>query len=291
MTRFVYLADTHLGAETLGYQQQPAYPGKAPGIFKALEAWIEEEGGVDFILHGGDLVDAGTPEAIRRASELARFSRPVHLCLGNHDLTEKESLEHWLKLRPDLFPGGHPEYTIETEQCVIHVVPNHWNAIPYYWRCGEGGPGFFPHQMEALHARCRAAAGRTQILLTHSPVFGLPPEQTGLSEPLHSPEEAFTRWVTSLAGAHPDLRCVLGAHSHMNMRIERGGVNYVTASSLIEAPFEFKLFEIDAGRLSMKTVSLANRLSFAADYDPTRAYVQGRACDRAFGRFVEVLPP
>ena len=282
MTRFVYLADTHLGPDALEYQQQPACPGKAREILRALDSWIREDGGVDLILHGGDLVDAGTPDAIGQASEQVRFSRPLHLCLGNHDLTGKESLAHWLKLCPDLFPGGQPEYSIQREDCVIHVVPNHWNAIPYYWERQESAPVFFPHQMEALRARCRAAAGRPQILLTHSPVFGLPPEQTGFSEPYHSPGEAFTRNVVNLVESQPDIRCVLGAHNHMNMRIERGGVHYVTTSSLIEAPFEFKVFEINGGRVSMETVSLADRLPFVADYDATRAYVQGRACDRAF---------
>ncbi len=282
MTRFIYLADTHLGTDALGYQKQQAYPGKAGEIFRALEDWIKADGGIDFILHGGDMADVGTPEAIRRTSEMFQFSLPVYLCLGNHDLTEKESLENWLKLRPELFPGGRPEYTIETDDGVIHVVPNHWNDVPYYWPGGENLSRFFPDQLEALDARCRAMAGRTQIILTHSPVFGLPGEQTGFPDPLHPPGDAFTRSVVDLVEAHRDVRCVLGAHNHMNMRIEHGGVHYVTASAFIETPFEFKLFEVGPGCLRMKTLSLADLLSFPTQYNAANAYVQGRECDRAF---------
>ena len=36
MTRFLYIADTHLGAAPMGYRQQPGYPERLGEIVRAL---------------------------------------------------------------------------------------------------------------------------------------------------------------------------------------------------------------------------------------------------------------
>ena len=98
MTKFLYIADTHLGANPMGYQKQRGYPERLPEILACLRAWLADEGGVDFILHGGDMVDSATADHIREAAEVFRFPVPVYLCLGNHDLTGEGSLDDWLAL-------------------------------------------------------------------------------------------------------------------------------------------------------------------------------------------------
>lgn len=283
MTRFVYVADTHVGACPMGYHQQAAYPEQLPDILATLDAWIEQAGNIDFVLHGGDMVDTAGEDMLRHAAEIFRLPIPVYLCLGNHDLTDRDSLRNWLRLAPEIFPGGTPEYAIETDECVIHVVPNHWCDTPYHWRDVQD-PHFTPDQLAALEKALATPTEAAHILLTHSPVFGLPPEQTGLNEPLHSPGQAFGSCVVSLAAAHPQIDCVLGAHNHMNMNVERARVNYVTVSALVETPFEFKLFEIDRESISMTTIALADRLPFAAEYDVDKAFVQGKGAVRNFSR-------
>ena len=78
------------------------------------------------------------------------------------------------------------------------------------------------------------------------------------------------------------VTCVLGAHSHVNMKREINGVNYITVSSFVETPFEFKLFEVTSDSVSMKTHNLLDRIDFRADYNWDNTFVQGRACDRSF---------
>ena len=48
---------------------------------------MDAHGPVDFVLHGGDMIDSTREEHIDRAAEMFRLSVPVYLCLGNHDLT------------------------------------------------------------------------------------------------------------------------------------------------------------------------------------------------------------
>ena len=80
------------------------------------------------------------------------------------------------------------------------------------------------------------------------------------------------------------MACVLGAHNHLNMCVEQDSVDYVTASSLVEAPFEFKLFELTPTEMTMSTISLADSLDVDVKYDSDKAFVQGRPVDREFSR-------
>jgi hypothetical protein len=279
MMKFIYIADSHAGTDFMGYQQQKGYPEKLPDILTAFDAWITEEGGVDFVLHGGDMIDSVTADNIRYSARLFRLSVPVYLCLGNHDLTERASLDLWMEWAPRFFPRASPNYSIETDDCVVHVIPNHWCDVPYFWS-GKQEACFFEDQLTQLEAQVKSHREAVHILSTHSPVFGLPPEQTGFPDPLHTPVESFSSCVTELIRLYPQVRCVLGAHNHMNMNIAVDGVNYVTASALTETPFEFKLFTVASGSVRMSTISLLDRINFKAEYDFNKTYVQGRGKDR-----------
>ena len=134
MTRFIYVADTHIGTRKMGYEVQAGYPGRLPAILDGLCRWAGESGPVDFIIHGGDMVDDATRENIRAAKELFSLPFPVYLCLGNHDVTGEEALDLWLEEAPDLFPGGNPTFSVTTGDCCVHVAPNQWDDIPFHWQ-------------------------------------------------------------------------------------------------------------------------------------------------------------
>jgi len=281
MTRFLYIADTHLGADPMGYTQQPGYPERLGEICRTLVEHVAAWGGVDFVLHGGDMVDAATDANIRAAAELFDLPAPVYLCLGNHDLTTPDAIQRWLEVAPRFFIGNAPEYDVATDDCIIHVVPNHWCDAPYYWRDTQE-PQLSAEQVERLERALDAAPDLPHVILTHSPVHGVPPEQTGLVEPHHSPPASFTSQITAILAGHDCVRCVLGGHSHMNMRLARDGVEFVTVSALSETPFEFKLFEVSSEKMRMSTVSLGPSLDLDAEYDERKAFVQGRPVDRSW---------
>lgn len=281
MTRFIYLCDTHLGSQGKGYHQLDSHPDRLPEIAAALTGWIKEQGNIDFVLHGGDMVNDGTEEQIHQAVELFQWPVPVYLCLGNHDLAQPESIKHWMTAGSSFFDGGQPDFLVNAQDCVIHVLPNHWCDRPFYWEKAQA-PHLRPEQSTTFERQYQAHRGRPQILLTHSPVFGLPPEQTGFSEPFHAPTPEFTNSILAQVMGHSDLLCVLGAHSHLNMRVERDGVHFVTASALVEVPFEFKLFECDKDTIGMRTISLTNYISITSDPDPAKSFVQGDDSVRTF---------
>jgi hypothetical protein len=241
------------------------------------------EGDIDFIIHGGDMVDATSDDAITAAASAFDLSVPAYLCLGNHDVTTRDAVERWLTLAPSLFPNGAPDYTIASVDCALHVAPTQWCDVPYYWDRAQE-----PHlsSVQVMHLR-RMLNTRTDVphlLLTHSPVYGLPVAQTGFAEPYHAPAAAFTAQIRDLTARQGTLKGVLGAHNHMMMRVHRAGVEFVTVSALVETPFAFKLFEVTPRRMAMTTFRLSDALTFEGEYDAARSFVQGRAVDRSFSR-------
>jgi len=285
MTRFVYIADTHFGADPMGYQMQPGYADRLREIMAALVRWIRGDGRIDFVLHGGDMVDLATDANIAAAGELFALPAPVYLCLGNHDLTGRDAVVRWLAAGPRFFAGSAyrpaaASYSVRKGDCMLHVAPNHWNdRADYYWD-DELTARLDADQVAAITAAAAEHADVLNIICTHSPTLAVPTEQTGCDQ-FHAPAGAFTDCMLDLA-RRTGARLILGAHSHANMHVERDGIHVVTVSALVETPMEFKLIEIDAPHLRMTTHSLADMLTFPMDYDPANAFVHGRTCDRQF---------
>jgi DNA repair exonuclease SbcCD nuclease subunit len=280
MSKFIYLSDSHYGANPPGYQQQRAYPELIPAIITALRNYIAEQS-IDFVLHGGDLIDFTSEENIIESAKLFEtLGVPSYLCLGNHDLTTSDSLSQWLKFAPQLFPGGKPEFSLLND-CAIHVIPNHWGQHSYYWEVSQE-TSFDEGQLKFIEQSLSANTDRPHILLTHSPVFALSAQQTGLKEEMHPPIGNLPQTIIDLAARHPHLSCVLGAHNHLNMCVEKNGTYFVTTSALHEVPFEVKQIEATQDSVSMTTVSLLSRIDAKTDYDFNKTFVQGREVDRTF---------
>jgi len=281
MTRFIYICDTHMGADEVMLRQQ-GYPEQLEEILTALKTYLHGRGNIDFVLHGGDMINTLSDAAIVASATAFDWGIPVHLCLGNHDLDAPTAVERWLALAPGFFgDSGKPLYTVATEDCRIHVVPNHWCEEPYYWRDSLDSQ-FSTDQLAYLSEALDAEPDLPHIVQTHSSVFGAPEGQTGLAEPLDPAPLAFRASFIELVSRHPNLKCVLGAHNHMNMHVVHEGVHFVTSSALVEVPFEFKVIEVESGAMAMSTVSLNDALRFDVSYDADKAYVQGRETDRSF---------
>ena len=281
MTRFIYIADTHLGASPETYFQQNPYRDKLSEILAALDAWIRQNGRIDFVIHGGDMVESPSEDSIGRAANLFRLSVPVHFSIGNHDMRAANAPELWLRLAPELFRGNKLDFSLQRADCTIHVVPTQWCDTAYFWK-EEMKEHFLPEQVSALETGLAKSPDLPHILVTHGPVLGLPTDQTGFDAPYHPPVESFTQSILALAERHPNLACVLSAHSHCNMHVKVGRVHYVTVSALPESPFEFKLIEVGEGRLMMKTLNLISSVNFDAEYDLSHTFVQGHEKDRGF---------
>jgi DNA repair exonuclease SbcCD nuclease subunit len=289
MTRFVFLTDTHLGATNdVGYTQQPRRADQLPALLGLLDDWIVRDAVVErgrgrepvaFVLHGGDIVDDASPELLRSAVATFRLSVPVYLALGNHDLTRGDAAEMWLREAADFFPDGGFVTTLRGDGWMLHVVPTQWCDTPYLWEQAQR-PHFLSEHVAELERVLARHPDSLHLLCTHAEVLGGPPEQRGTTEPFHAPIPSWTEAVTRFLSRYPQLRGVLGGHNHINTHRVLGKAHLVTGSAFAETPFEFKVVEVTSAGWSMRTMALLPEVSFRADYDWDRTFVQGRRCDR-----------
>ena len=278
--RFLFISDTHAGAAAMGYCQQPGYPARLPELLRLLDAWRQTHGPVDFVLHGGDLLDRCEPALIAAAARDCRLSVPLWLCLGNHDLTAPDAATQWRAHGASFFAGGDLHFTVVRPEAVLHVVPCHWEAHEFFWQATQD-PRLSAAQVACVEATLAAYPDRPHVLCTHAPVCGIPPGQTGRDAPAHESPPAFREQILALCRRHPALRLVLGGHSHVNTLVRVDAVFALTASAFVETPFEFKVITIERGRIEVRTENLYDAVAFRPAYNFDHAFVQGRPCDRA----------
>ncbi len=283
--KFIYLADTHIGGrDDEGYRKQPRYLGRFQEILDCLKRFIAESGDIDFVLHGGDMVEETTEKNILAAVEYFNgLPCPTYLTPGNHDLTRHDSIELWLKKAPEFFPGKNVDFRLSQDGVQIDAVMSNWGDVPAYWNPEEPQIPWLSNecieQVSQISETCLA-----RIIVTHAPVYGLPPEQHGGEGQLHPPLGDFTEKIGKAAKQAP---LILGAHNHMNMAFKIHNRYYVTTAALSEMPFEFKVIEANSRSLSMQTVSLNSMVSFRGEYDFNSTCVQGRKCDRQFDMLLD----
>ena len=282
MTRFIYVADTHIGGGKDGYRQQERYPEYLDELFAGLHAWIEEHQ-VDFLLHGGDITNEGTREQIEAAvSRFSSLGLPFYACLGNHDLFYKDSYRHWLTSGARFLLGDSLNFKLETPDMLFYSFCLHWDSRipPYYWNIDLAQtPLPDPKAMKEFEALLQTA-DRPVAVLIHAPLNAIPAHQTGLAEDIHIPHNDLREYFLDKAARYPHFKLVLAAHSHVNTLDTGSGLLTLTSASFTEAPFDFRLVEVDGERISINTISLNDSLGLDVDYDLSKAWVQGMAEER-----------
>lgn len=281
LTRFIYLTDTHIGANPIGYHQQPAYPERTSELLSILEKEIVTHD-IDFVVHGGDLIDSCNPDIIKQANTIFTLPVPVYLCLGNHDLDNKDALEIWLENTPNLFKGNDPCFEIINNDSIIHIIPNHWEkGFEYYWK-GDQKPYLSDYQINRIEQTILKYPNKIHILVTHSTVFGMKPEQSGLLEVTHEAPDSFKDQIANLTERYDNLKLVLSGHSHINTIRSLPTCTFVTGSSFVETPFEYKLIDVTELYLNVSTqqIDITDLKGINPMYDEERSYVQGREIDR-----------
>jgi len=270
-SRIVFITDTHFGAGTTGFQQQPRRVDLLPEIWAGLPR-------ADLVVHGGDLVDNGTPMEIETALRfLGELKVPVAYCLGNHDLGTPNAFDLWQKT-------PHPP-NVQRANCVVTLpdvdvilVNNGW-LTGMFWQHGTGGwqERILPADLVWLEA---ALVGeRPAILVVHTPPDPIPPRLTGLAEAIHVAFPDYVALVNDLVARHPRVRLVLSGHNHVTLATRHDDRWRLTTSALSEPPFEFRVIECDRRAIRVDTGPALRPLPDVA-YDAARAWVNGQAVDR-----------
>ncbi len=274
--RFLLISDTHIGNPRPGYHHQE--PLSEPGpLFHALGKFVRENK-VEFICHAGDIIDDGSREQMRLAAKLfGSLPCPTYAVTGNHDLMFPESAEWFPEELPALFPEGTTDYFLIREGIRFDFLTANWGHPPAFWDGECLDSNFQQKQLDILNS---GPQNLPRIMITHSPVCGVPTDQTGFPEIYHAPPEQFEKTAFELA-KQKNISLILGGHNHLNLCVTKDGISAVTVSAFREMPFECKLLEISEGKLSMQTCSLADFSGIRLPYNYNKMHIQGRYCDRS----------
>lgn len=281
--KIVYIADTHQGAGQTGFQQQPRRMDLTEPVFAGLRRHIRENK-VDLVIHGGDLTDHGTGEEIQQAVALLKgLGAPVAYCLGNHDLAMPDSFACWNGM------GGRDSglwaanRTIPLEGLDVILVNNAWlvdSDIGMYWKSQKGWQERLAAESHAwLESALAGDSDRPAVLVFHTPPDPIPPRLTGLPEPIHGAYPPYVAEWEALLTSHPRVKLVLNGHNHATVATCHAGRVHLTVSSLLEAPFEFRVVSWEDRSMSVDTVAAIEMPPDAA-YDSQRAWVNGQPGDR-----------
>jgi len=283
---FLYVTDTHIGNDGTGWGHHPIRPDLVPVLVEALGRWIEEHP-VQMLLHGGDMTDNGTAEQRARARQIwSQLPVPTRLCLGNHDMADRQAYNEWLREQPQFFPDGKADYVIGCGPVDVYVVTCAWpgenGELSRWWnRTFQDRPGILPDQVRWLEETLSARSDRPAILAVHAPLDPLPPELTGLPQPSHVPPGEFVDVLSGILDRHRNIKLVLSGHCHATCLTDHRGTVHLTTSAFCEPPFQVRRISISKDSIQVQTFCPVDYKRLQAVFRAENAWSAGRDGDLA----------
>lgn len=284
-TRFLYITDTHWGARpNEGYAVQPRDPSKADALYQGLRQWLaQQDPPIDFVLHGGDVINDGTPEQIIDATQkLTALGTRVMVCLGNHDLQQAGSMANWRKHHQGLLPDESGSFAVTFPDCHLYVLNHHWHSIdpPHFWDQSKPQSPVLDDKQRSDFEAFAVNADRPIVLAIHAPVQGVVLTQEGKQVELHPPDPAWRQYILSAIDRFDAIKLVLTAHAHINTLGHEKQCVIAGTSAFSETPYEAKLVALDGKQITIQTLVFGDILKVAGDYRPEKAYAQGNDAQR-----------
>jgi outer membrane protein assembly factor BamB/predicted phosphodiesterase len=210
-TRFAVIADTHIGAD------------RAAAGLRAIVAAVNADPGIRFVIHAGDITEAGRDGEFREAkSILGGLTVPAHVLPGNHDL-------HWMG-----YGGAGFLQAFGTDRFFFREG----NAAFVGLSCGDMGH-LASADLDWLEASVRPLPADAEIF-----VF------------VHYPPATIDNWVL----AHNILRArrtaVIAGHVHADKMTEANGIPVFTVRAALGAPAPagFNVFNAGADGVTVQSV-------------------------------------
>jgi|GEM_PF-352683 len=312
--KLIYITDTHLGAGTAGFQQQPRQMDRLEEIFQALKRFIRSND-IVLVIHGGDITNDGNNAQIQQAIEqLQTLEVSVAFCLGNHDLAHPDSFQRWQAVSyPKHFSPADAILSLNDEVDLILINNTWWNGAAFGMHWQENGvpyssiseqtlswlrqtlestPNRHPENLlkarvpaggvnreDAVEERFQRNPKKAAILVVHAPLEAILSRLTGLPEPIHLPTAAYKKNIDELLSRFPRVKLVLTGHNHVNLAVRAQNQFRLSTASLVEPPFEFRLIELSGKSLRVETFP-ALPTSRHIPYHADKAWVNGQLKDR-----------
>jgi 3',5'-cyclic AMP phosphodiesterase CpdA len=218
LAQFAILGDSHLNHATTG--EEATYASHFEKAIKQVNA-----AGVNFVLIAGDLTQSGKPDEFSQCkTEISKFSVPVWVVPGNHDVGNKffpfDKGEHITLTRLESYEKQIGPSWSSADCAGVHIVCINSSLL---------GSGFEQEkQMWAfLEKELGASTLKPTILLMHYPLFLRDPDETGNYWNLEPVQRA--RLLCLLKKSN--IKMVLSAHLHKPLVKYRDGIQFITTGA------------------------------------------------------------
>ncbi len=285
MIRFAYITDTHLGACEGAWGQQPTYPQLVPQLFDDLKEYIDLHP-VDFILHGGDVTDAGTSEQQQKLEEIVSgFPCKFLVTLGNHDLAQKDSLIGWRNYGK-LFFGENVtascDFSVELDKVRLVVMTNTWqepeSEHAFHWDKQIGQcAGFTKSQYDWFESQL--TDDKPVILSIHETLYPLHMELTETDVPIHEPPGDYVRDIRAFIESHRQIKVVLSGHCHASCRTMHNSSVHITSAAYFEPPFQIRIIEINDKAIDITVAYPIDLKKYSVEINKERMWSAGKWYD------------
>ena len=306
--RFAVISDTHFFADGKGKDGafwNKTLQSRSGEIGEAIVKSVSSKG-PDFVIHCGDFTGLCDMENFYAGSKIMnQLPCPWYIVPGNNDTWYPGVRDEISKLYG--LPQGQCYYSRLIDDILLVFLD------VCYWRAKDGtispyldkdlydsglieGLVISQEELAWLENQLKLNTDKSVILVSHAPLgcksaypVATMPDGRLAREGGVKPRE-FISLVTNIAqirnllSKFSNVRLSLSGHWHINDIYREDGIVFCQTASMREYPFEFRLFDVKNGILSVTTHSLDNS-SFRADSiikEYKNYWVEGRQEDREF---------
>jgi 3',5'-cyclic AMP phosphodiesterase CpdA len=233
--KFAQITDSHFSTVKGSYTQRDVEYSK-----EALENTIKDINSlkeIDFVAFTGDNIDTANEKDLKLFLQIAnKLNVPYYIVIGNHevfksqDFGKKEYLKILRKYSKNCKPSS-PNYVFEKNGFVFLVVDGAKETIP-------GPAGYYKKDtLLWLDKTLTKYEKRTVVILQHFPIV----------EPYYNRSHTTynIKDYEDILKKHNNVIAIFSGHYHANAETKKDGIYHVSTPSLVEAPHNYKVVEIN----------------------------------------------
>lgn len=233
--KFIQVTDSHVS--TLGNEYSQRDVGNSKNIFEKTIQDINSVRGIDFVVFTGDNIDQANSTELKNFINMAnKLNVPYYMVIGNHEVFKSQDLDKkkYIKIVRKYSKNCRPEganYVFKNKGIVFIVVDGAKEVIP-------GPAGYYKKDTLKWFDRQLTKYEKSNVIIfQHFPIV----------EPYYN--RTHTTYnkddYEAILKKHNNVIAIFSGHFHANGEKMVDEIYHVSTPSLVEAPHNYKVVEIN----------------------------------------------
>lgn len=233
--KFIQVTDSHFSAIGVDYSQRDVENSE-----NVLRKTIDDINGVpdvDFIVFSGDNIDTANAADLVKFLKIAnKLKYPYYIVIGNHEVFKSQNLDkkEYMRLVSKYSKNcryKNANYVFEKKGVVFLVVDGAKEIIP-------GPAGYYKKDtLKWLDKELTKYKNSKVVIFQHFPIVAPYYNRTHSTYNVKDYEDVLKK--------HSNVIAIFSGHYHANGETNKDGIYHVSTPSLVEAPHNYKVVEID----------------------------------------------